>query len=141
MITTHAQPSRQNAAVKASYPAGPRKTVFIHVGPQASGKTFEMKKYANENGIHFNPIPWELLQKTRQSYWKFLSRDRQGNEHLFIEEYDLTDKSSYPFLVELASMRITILATSQHDINPLNRELLPACFQIIHCDSQKPISI
>lgn len=126
--------SNTGSKVKRTYPAGPRKTVFVHVGPQASGKTTEMKKYADENGIHFNPISWDLLQKTRQSYWKFLSRDQQGNEYLFIEGYDLTDTTSHPYLVELASMRITILASSQYDLHPVNRELLPRCFQLIHCE-------
>lgn len=127
--------ANHNAAVKCTYPPGPRKTVFIHVGPPASGKTSEMKKYASENGVHFNPVPWDLLQKTRQSYWKFLCRDRQGNEHLFIEGYDLLDRSAHPYLMELASMRITVLATSQHDVHPVEREFLPACFQIIHCEN------
>lgn len=110
------------------------KSVFIITGPPASGKTTEMKNYANDNGIYLCVPHWEALKIRPQSYWRYLQNDRLGKSHLFIEGYDLQDAASNLFLDELAGMNITIVATSQHELTLDERAKLPASFQIVKCD-------
>lgn len=110
-----------------------KKSVLVYAGPPASGKTTNMKKFAEIRGIHFCRISWPSLKLSMNSYWKYLQKDPEGIEYLFIDEYDLADFDSNYYLHELSESGIMIVLASQTIISNEIRETLPVSFRITRC--------
>jgi guanylate kinase len=113
-----------------------RKSVLIYCGPPASGKTTQMRKLAEMRGIHFRTIIWHELKLCPQLYWRYLEKDAEGVDYLFIDDYDLADTESNFYLHELSLVGIMIVIASQTEITNQISEGLPSSFRITRCKYQ-----
>jgi hypothetical protein len=96
-----------------------------------------MMKLAEMRGIHFQMVAWHQLKDCPQLYWKYIEKDVEGIEYLFIDEYDLADTESNFYLHELSLLGIMIVAASQTELTNQISECLPSSFRITRC-SYKP---
>jgi hypothetical protein len=108
--------------------------VRVYYGPQCSGKTTQLVRYAAERGLHYKPIQWHQVQ--RDSTMSILAH--VVNNHLFIDEYTGINDPMCNTWIEAFSVayNITIVMASQEE--PYTT--LPACFKAIPCNYRREVS-
>jgi hypothetical protein len=111
-----------------------KKSVLVYAGPRGSGKTFNMQKFAEVRGIFLYRALWPILNEVRNAYWKYLVKDPEGVQYLFIDEYDLNDADANAWLHEISLQDIMVVVCFQSDtITPELVKTLPDSFRITRC--------
>jgi hypothetical protein len=112
------------------------KSVLVYSGPAGSGKSTNMERLAEMRGIRFRKADWNQLKLCPQLYWRFIEKDVEGIEYLFLDDYDLADTESNFYLHELSLVGIMIVAASQTVISNEISQGLPSSFRITRCSYQ-----
>lgn len=116
-----------------------RKGVLVYAGPQSSGKTWNMNRLIEMRGLHAQIVPWFQLKDTPQHYWRYLAKDIEGIEHLFVDQYDLKDTESNFLLHEISLTGVMIVIATQTDPSTLKDDI-PTSFRITRCNYQKEVA-
>lgn len=108
--------------------------VIVYYGPQCSGKTTELIRYAAQRGLHYKPIMWhEVL---RQNTMRIL--DHVVNNHLFIDEYTGLNDPMYNKWIEAFAVAYNLTIVMASTEEPYTT--LPDCFTAIPCTFRKVVS-
>lgn len=108
--------------------------VIVYHGPQCSGKTTELIRYAAKRGLHYKPITWhQVLQKSNMQIL-----DHVVNHHLFIDEYTGINDPIWNNWIETFAVAYNVTIVMASCDAPYTT--LPDCFTAIPCTFRKVVS-